>query len=325
MSDNTSEEMPKRQLPKVPVFNISRVFEIRDRLMDLCLCSYVGTVPTGDEFERMVEDVREVLDRSKDKVDHYSLHASLRHLAGQELTEARLYDVAWRLAANLKTLKEGIPVPPWVRQQFEEWVPVQVVASRYAIQKKPYERHGRSGRMMRFKILSGSPAPLEITQWWSNSKIDVVAYAIGFRRRPPMIKADGSELMSMRFAVLIEPGLSLREPGFYHVSCPPSFMEYNRELIKLRRRIGFECPEGYDHQCYQCPLGVRSCVAACHPEDYEEDVCSACGQNWWFDTDPGFVNDYCIRCQPLISAGIPVKREVTNDGPNSGAGQAVSL
>ncbi len=305
MSDEP-EDVPVK-LPRTPVFNIPKIIQARNRLMDMVFDACVGTVPDGTRFERMVDDARDVL--AHDKIEHHPLHASLRHLVGQEMTEKRLFEVAWRLAGNLRQLKDGQAVTPWVRQAAAEWVPIQVVATRYAIQKKPQEKYGRSGRTMRFKVMAGTPCPAEIIQWWSNEKLDVVANAIGFKRNSPLYKADQAEFMSMRFVGLVEPRLSDRGPSFFHVGCPPSMLEYNRDLIKMRRRIDFACPEGFDHACHLCPLGVRSCEAAVHPEDYAEGPCPACGRTWWFDTDPGFVNDNCISCQPLVSAGIPVKKE----------------
>lgn len=302
-------EESKAKLPSLPVFNLPQVFRSRDRLMDLVLDAHVGTVAVGDAFRNLVRAVQRELLGSDSPAEELALGASMRYLAGLELTKKALFELAWRLAGNVERLRDGLPVHPWCRQEHVEWVPVQVVATRYAIQKKPHEKHGRAGRTMRFAVLAGSPCPMHLTQWWSNEKLNVVAYAVGFKRRPPMYKADHAEIMSMRFLALIDPARSTREPGFYNVGCPSSFLAYNRALIKKRRRIGFSCPEGFEHQCHQCPLGVRSCEAACHTEDYEEKDCPACGRSWWFDTDRSFVNDNCVRCQPLISAGIPVKRE----------------
>jgi hypothetical protein len=305
MSDET-EEAP---LLKPPVFNIPAVFELRTRLMDDVLHFRTGTVLAGGAVDDLVESLHQAMSGHGTVVERLTLHHSVRYLVGRELSRRNLTELAWRLAGNTKRLKGGLPVTPWSSQPEKEWVPIQVSANRYAIKKRPHEKHGRSGRTMRFRILAGTSCPMEITQWWSNEKLDVVAYAIGFKRKAPMHKADQSELMSLRFLGLIEPSLSPREPGFFHVSCPPSLMTYNRDLIKKRRRIKFSCPEGYEHQCHQCPLGVRSCEAATHAADYEEKLCPACGKNWWFDTDTGFVNDNCLHCQPLLSAGIPVKRD----------------
>lgn len=294
-------------LPPLPKFNVVRVFETRDRLMDLTLDAMAGTLAAGLDFEAMVEAVRRALNSGGDAIEHLPLFNSMRYLVGREMTPKLLRELAWRLAGNLGPLKAGAPVPPWARQTVPEWVPVQVVATRYAIQKKPHEKRGRPGRTMRFLALAGTPCPGTMTQWWSNEKIGVVATAVGFRRKPPLVMADKAELMSMRFAALVEPARSQREPGFYHVACPPAFMEYNRALIRKRRRIRFECPEGFDHPCHLCHLGARSCEAAVHPEDYEAKPCPSCRRTWWFDTDTGFVNDHCVQCQPLVSAGIPVK------------------
>lgn len=302
------EEQPVVHLPTPPVFNVKRVFDVRDRLLTLVLDSWVGTVPVGDSFSTMVEQVRTHLNASGPTIEHYPLRDSMKYLAGREMTQRLLHELAWRLAGNMDRLRTSRVVNAWSNQEGVEWVPLQVVATRYEIKKRQGSKFGRAGRTMRFAILAGSPCPMQITQWWSNEKIDVVAYAVGFKRKPPMYKADHSELMSLRFLGLIDPARSTREPGFFHVSCPTSFLEYNRAVIRQRRRIRFQCPQGYEHHCHVCPHGARSCEAAVHPEDYEWKSCTACGKESWFDTDPAFVNDYCIHCQPMITAGLPIKR-----------------
>ncbi len=315
MSEPAAPE--EEALPPVPVFDVGRVFRLRGRLMDEVLDGFVGSVLTGDALQSMAELLRRKLNGSRGGIEHMQVLSSVRYLGGLEVTEGQLRELAWRLAGNVDRLRSGRSVVPWSRQEGREWVPVQVVATRYAIRKKPQEKFGRSGRTVRFRVLAGTPCPVEMTQWWSHSKSDVVAGELGFTRRPPLYKADQGELMGMRFAALIDPAQSTREPWFFHVHCPPSFRAYNRALIKLRRRIGFSCPEGYEHHCFQCPVGARACPAACHPEDFEARDCPHCGKLSWFDTDAKFVNDGCINCQPLLSAGIAIKREPPPEAPRA--------
>jgi hypothetical protein len=233
---------------------------------------------------------------------------SVRYLGGRELDEPMLVDLAWRLAGNVARLRAGHACQPWARQTEVEWVPAQITGTRYAIKKRPGQRFGQSGRAVRLRFLAGTPCGLTVEQFWSNEKADVIADSLGFARKPPYHKAHHAELGSMRLMALVEPARSQREPGFHHVACPPAFKAYNRRLIRMRRRIGFACPEQFEHECSACPRGARACPAACHPTDFVLKPCPGCGRaDQWFDTDPGFVNDYCVHCQPLASAGIPLK------------------
>lgn len=300
-----AEQPEGAEVPKPPPVNLAAVFALRDRLMDRALAERVGTVPAGGTFAGMVEAVRRVFGP---RADRWALVESMRYLAGREVSHRGAVELAWRLAGNADRVRAGRAVAPWTAQAAPEWVPVQVVAARYEIRKRPADKFGRPGHTLRFQVLAGTPCPLQLTQWWSKEKADVVAYSVGFRRKPPMFLGDHAELMGMRFQVLVDPARSGREPGFFHVACPPGLLAPNRALIKKRRRIGFDCPRGYAHECHQCPAGAATCEAACHPADYAARACPACGREWWFDTDPLFVNDNCVSCQPLVSAGIPVKR-----------------
>ncbi len=287
----------------VPVFDVPRVFRVRDRLMTDVLDDLVGAVAVGGVFQRLVEELHRALD-----VSELAVADSARYLLGTELTQVGLRSLAWRLAGNIGTLRTGIGCPPWTRQLRDEWVPVQVAATRYAIKKRPTDKYGKSGRAMRFTFLAGTPCATQVTRWWSNEKINLVADSIGFKFGGKLFKADQSEFQSLRFVVLVEAVKSAREPDFFHVACPGAFLEYNRVIIRQRRRIRFDCPEGYEHECHVCPVGARTCSAACHAEDYREGECAGCGRVWWFDTDPKFVNDFCIHCQPLATAGVPLKK-----------------
>ena len=242
-----------------------------------------------------------------------AVRESCMSLGGQALTARKCRELAWRLAANLETLRAGRPVTPWVRQDEPEWVAVQVTGARYAIQKRAADRRGRPGLDMRFTVLTGTPAATTIAEFWSDQKVDAVAYNIGFKRKPPMYKADRTEVFGCRFWALVEPRLSLGGPKFYRVHATPAFEASNAALIKKRRRIKFPCPMAYTHECHRCPVGAGGedrCPAATHRADYEFKKCETCGrENAAFDTDPAYVNDYCLRCQPLISAGLQVKRE----------------
>ncbi len=304
MSDSTEEEVV---LPKPPKFNLPVILRARTILYDiLSTCS--ASVAEGNNFLATARRVSESL--GLDFTCNRVVEDSLRCMLGRTLNMPECLALAWRIAANVNRLKTGRSVLPWTRQSVEEWVPVEVVGTRYHIQVRNGEKHGRPGRAFKFQILAGSSAGMLVSQFWPNSRTDVAAYHIGFKRRPPYIKLDSSELMSFRFLALIDPRLSDRGPSFFHTLCPPGMISYNQQLIRMRRRVNFACPNDYDHQCSECPVGVDQCESAVHPETFEARECPSCGRLAWFDPDKNYINDFCISCQPFKSAGLPVPLKV---------------
>lgn len=289
-------------LPPLPAIAIKAVLERRDNLIPL-VEAYAGSLIEGQNYESMISDIRVGLPDAKVS----TLYESLRFVTGRVLKREEVKNLCWRLAGNYPTLKKGIAMAPWSRQETVEWVPVQVTSTRYALHKYRGAKFHRPGTTFRFTFLTGSLASTHLLQFWSYEKTSVVANAIGFRRAPPYFLGHSSELFGMRMFVLLDPKRSKETPGFLHVSASDSILDHNRSLINKRRRLGFTCPEGFSHECHQCYLGRRSCESATHLEDYESKECVGCGRTWWFDTDPTHLNDFCIHCQPLKTAGLPLR------------------
>ncbi len=304
MDDLEPEEPEPQALPPVPAFPLVRVSKLRKELAEVALLRFYGCPIRGDNFQSLAATLAKSLKLKGAARD--ALADSLRYLLGRDFDMDVGRELAWRLAGNLERLKAGEPVPPWTAQRGLEWVPVQVTGGRKSW-KKAEKGRMRFGWTYLFTVLAGSPTGRDIRQWWTTDKAAVVGARLGFSRKPPYHREDMDELVGLRFCALLDPKLSDRGPGFHHIHCPSTFEEYNREVIKKRRRIDFACPEGFPHSCSQCFVGTRECPAAVHRETYVSKYCTGCGREWWFDTDPRFVNDYCIHCQPRAESGIELR------------------
>lgn len=255
MMDQASTTPPTR----LPRYNLSRIFAVRDRLCNFELDEYAGFTPTGKHFEEMVDKFHQSLPGT----DKRALYDSLRNLAGFELTPSRLRATAWRLVANIDRLKRGVAVPPWSIQLENEWVPAQVLSWRAEQTSK-----GRHGGLFSMRILAGTPCPLITTAFWTRGFSYAVARRLGYTsRRHNHPYSHPSELVSMRLWLHIEPGRSMDgAPGFHIVKCSPGLLSWNKSIIKRRFREGWQCPHSFTHYCFQCPIGYSQCPAATHRE-----------------------------------------------------------
>lgn len=291
---------------KPPVFNLPRVFQAREKVLDGAFFPYLAQELVGDVLHQLAEEVRKVLNLPVGS--HPAVMDSIRCRSGRVLTLPEAKELAWRLGGNVDRLRNGESVLPWAHQDGFEWAPVQIISSRYHVRKSSGAPRGESGRIFHFRFLAGSPCPGTASKFWSNRMLAFVSRHIGFTDvRRHLFKKDGAELTSLRMLVFLEPHLSRQGPGFKQIHCPPSLLEYNQGIIKMRRRIGFKCPFNYAHECFQCPRGLQACEAATHPEEFERRICASCGKEAWFDTDPRFLNDFCCACQPLIDSGVRSK------------------
>jgi hypothetical protein len=293
-------------LPPVPVFNLAQIFSSRERIVDKIFYLFMGAEVTGEVIHALAEHLRALFKLPPSC--HPAALDSLRCLAGRILDKRLSAELSWRLAGNIAALRKGLAVVPWSRQASPEWVPVQILSSRYFIRKRSGKGQGEAGRNFHYRFLAGSPCPGIMTKFWSKKALDFAARHLGFTTvRQGLSKRHDLEMTSMRMLVLLEPHLCRRGPGFRHFYCPGSFVEYNQAIMKQRRRQDFVCPFGYGHECFQCPEGLAECGAATHPSSFEVKMCSGCGEQAWFDTDPRYVNEYCVQCQPMADSGLTPK------------------
>lgn len=238
-----------------------------------------------------------------------ALVETLADLAGRTPARADWVAACWRLAGNVLRIVREHPVPPWVRQGYDEWVHAQFVS---AAPRAGFG--GRPGHLFTLKVLTGSPAGTKATRFYYDSTGPAIAHQLGFDRPPNPRSLSRSrrpigrqfrhpaEFVSMRLEVLVEPQYCTRDgPGFKDTRVDDLDRDWNREQMSYRDRP----PGRRDHclagdftlPCHRCPFGLESCRAATHARDYERRPCPACGNaRAWFD--PAAVRqDVCVDCR----------------------------
>lgn len=277
---------------KTPAYSIPRIFKLTDKLHnDHVLAGYVGTKPTGEDFDQYVGDVRSLLPKS---VPYRALRQSLQHLAGVEITDQLAEQTYWRIAGNLHKLRNRKPVLPWDRQVGDEWVPAQIISSTPGT-----NRFGKTGAHIKLRALAGSPCTMVLATFWSRKFSSYLARKIfGFSKYDgPTPFRDQLEFTNLRCSVLVESELSLSTPRFRKVKATASALTWNKTLLAKRARLPsskFVCPKGYKHFCHQCPIGYSQCPAGCHKLDYVPKYCSGCGKVSFFNME-GKCN-LCVNC-----------------------------
>lgn len=278
--------------------SVSQVLKLRDRLRKE-LRAYEHTTKEGSDFEDFVREVCKILPK---RIPFDPVFVSLRHLAGEVLTPAVLRDNFWRLAGNLDRLL-GKPVPPWTRQGFKEWVPVQIESA-----KRRRGGRGDLGWLFTFRIAAGTSCPLTIQKFWSDKFCRYLAPDLGFSTRrisdrskvvPQARYQHPTELVTLRLHVLVDPELCGREPGFDKVRVQSADREWNREQLCFRDRLDAEhaCPKDMPRSvaCFRCPIGYKACRAAVHREDYTFGFCPDCNRDD-VPFDPELSTERCIEC-----------------------------
>lgn len=296
-----NDEVP---LPPVPTINIPQVFALRDKLY-ATIGRYAGTEIEGNDplimAELLAKDIKQVQD--------LTIFESVKHLMGRRLIERDAFETAWRLAGNTRLLRLNLPVPPWARQENSEWASFQIMSMRWQVRKRAGQTWGQNGSRILLKAIAGRCCTRTIEQWWSNEKLEMIARRLGFSRpQMGMHKVDSSELVGLRLVGYVEPRLCEKGPNFHHIRCPGGFIKYNRALIAKRRRIHWQCPENFPHECYLCPIGYVNCEAATHPYSWESRDCTGCNRKAWFDPDPQYKSDICVDCQTRKDSGLAPRK-----------------
>lgn len=238
---------------------------------------------------------------------------SLRHLAGERLTEESLEQLCWLIAGNEHRLRSYLCLKPWTIQRGEEWVPAQVVR---AVPRHGGRGKGEVGYGLSFRILGGSSAGLLASQWWSRRRCYFLArfrddHGLGFgfsrQRRAEREEVaqshyypflDPRQFVTLRCLLFIEPKLSAENPVFRQISFNTELAEWNRLQHRYRYRWEerYACPFRFpqSHYCHQCPIGVDRCRAGTHLRTYTAEPCEGCGKRSFFD--PEYKSGLCVIC-----------------------------
>jgi len=280
------------QLPFTP-YRLHDVFKRRDRLLTLCLDEYDHVEVTGLDLRELSCLLQSGFPKY---VDEDILFRSIRHLSGQLLDEDILRNECWRLAGNYLDLTQGRPVPPWTHQRYREWVPLQVVECRLCRVSRR-----KIGAELDARCLAGTPCT-EICRFrWTTDFARGFSIHLGFTpswKDYPLRMLE--QLVGLRFYGQMEPPDPNHEyrQGLYFDKMQPSAacLNYNRKLIRARRRLGFKCPRGYRHPCHKCYVGYRECPVATHPVTFILRTCRECGRDQWMDPRQEAIG-FCIACR----------------------------
>lgn len=261
---------------------------------------YENKIVSGKEFPRFVRIIAEGLEIPD--LDETTLVDSVRHLAGIPLTAETIEIACHRLAGNVPRLKSRRPIVAWQLQRHPEWVPVQVMGAKTALNNS-----GRNvGVLLTMKIMAGAPCPITVLHWWSYPQCRQLARLLGFSRgisrktgksgRYPYTSP--FQLVGMRLDALVDPELSERDPVFSRFRCPAVALGWNKLKLKQRFRIdpGFTCPENYTTEtpCHLCSRGYDTCAGATHRQQYVIRNCPRCKQDTHHDLD--MHTPYCVTC-----------------------------
>lgn len=273
------------------------MFETRKLIREAVELEFLGKVPQGETFTRLVELVQEIL---PGHVDYKTLEDSLRHLAGTRLDEREIDAAAWRMAGNYKRLAQRRVVPPWHVQTLPEWVPAQVVSCRRERSGK-----GKLGARLGFRILAGTPAGRTAETFWTLKFCRYMSAELGFsrptaRRRAVFPFTAPEQFVGLRLYVRVMPALCKAEPGFDGLGFPASLAAWNKTTLKCRFRAqpGFACKMRVLHTqlpCQNCPVGFLKCRAGTHRQDWVEKHCPSCERDDAF-FDPESSSEECVDC-----------------------------
>lgn len=288
-------------------YNLNRVITVRERIYEDAFYGLVGITPDKDVLEDLTKDLLAIL---PDGCGAPSVYKSIEHLAGQPVKDYELYDLAWRLAGNIDSLKAHVPVKPWMGQPVEEWMPLQIIDSedKWCLNKKTERNELYYCYTMR--IMAGSAAPMIIKKIWSKKFVTAmlvreIGFSAPWNKLPFQNRA---ELVSLRILGRFDSETCKNgKPNFDKIKCSPGCLTWNKSILTMRQRFSLEevkrdkdaftCMENYpvnEVPCFACPRGYESCQAACHPRDYYADVCPICEKQNWFD--PNQSTTYCISC-----------------------------
>lgn len=236
-------------------FYVDRCLKLRNWLANIELLDFYGQLASAEVLVDLAEVVALFL-----AVDVETVHSSSLYLLNTQLTAQSLWDYAWRLCGNRDRLRSKQVVLPWQHQLHDEKMPIQVMDC--LGQESHSDRYS-----FRIRVLCGSACSMSLSVSWSMPMCRLLARRAGYtsnRHSRPF--RNHTELVNMRFLALASATKSKERPIFTEYTVPPGFKKRNVSIIELRcRRIDgrpWQCPERFDHACFECAAGYDRCPAA---------------------------------------------------------------
>lgn len=268
-------------------FSYRRVIKRRDALFERAMRPYMAARIIGATVNDLCNDI---MSEMPPMVSRDALFESVRVLAGIQMSRKMAFEIAWRLAGNVDQLIDGRAVLPWTRQIRNEIVPVRVEHMR------PEKRKDTVGYMLYCRALAGSPCPMLFPKFFSKRSCNGIARTLGFSApwglypfKHPMY------FVNLMFFAHIEAERSHETPFFHEISCSSGLKSENRPRIEVRTRAK-PCPEKFQHQCAQCPIGYDRCPAGIHPKSLVKRPCDKCHSDGFFEPDDED-SRVCMNCR----------------------------
>lgn len=279
---------------RLPAYNLRWIAEVRHKAGQnkQLLCLLMSVIEPQD-VAPLASVYRKLVDK---QVPEHLYRDSLSQYVGWEMNRNLIELLAWRLAANRATLRDGQPVYPWTGQTRPEWVPLQIRDVSWTISA----RNGRPTNAVKLRVLAGTSCGMTLHRHWSPQFCTYLARKfLGFanRRHQPHCQYEHSSQLTglMLYGLMTPEFSSSKAPGFQQVRVPESLRQSNRKLLLRRDRVDFQCPEQFQHPCHGCPIGYDRCPCGTHSRSYAKLYCSGCKQVTWFDpANQG--SGLCITC-----------------------------
>lgn len=273
-------------LPKV---SVQSVLTLRTKL-EHRLRPHLGRRLAQDELEMFVDSLRFVFDPP---IARGVVLSSVQHLLAKKITKDSLRQLCWRLAANVQQLRAGDPVYPWLRQDKEEWIAIQLKGCQLYRHPKFHDIRYRFS----FVALTGTPAGNTASHIWTYKQCSYLATKIGFTKVSGRMPYQSPEqFVNFRLLARFSPeSCSRGYLDFNEVACPSSLIGWNKTLLRARYKIDPPCPRDYQHDCHHCVIGYEECPAAVHAKTFTMQVCEKCGEMQLHDPDDKFL--LCLECR----------------------------
>ncbi len=248
----TRERNP--ELPPLPYFRLTDV-QFTTATLTRAFREYRDQRVTPALALRMAIDAGKALDG----VPEVNLHQTFIQYTGQVVDERLEGILAAQMAAREGELSRA-PIVAYDRPTKPEWVAMEVVSVTPAVW-----RENEAGTIMGFKAMSGHPAGHLLKRKFPNPWLNFFAYQVGFSRRIEF-DLDPRHFLGLMLWGYLVPVVDSPEIKFDDWDLSSAFKKHNLRVIRLRTRLDYEladCPNGFDHHCFECPVGRDECPASC--------------------------------------------------------------